>query len=200
MCASENIDACFLPFATWHHFRSAHGHVDDAFAHPAWLQLDRPAFRRGDWNTAGVDAQGKWRRADILGQHSFWLGDFRFMCFRRPGDDFSGGKKSMSKRKSLLALEGLSRREILQQLLLFNLFLQLLDALNSYRILAGTALLMPPWSALLSLLYNKSLACLLLLLIVWLGNRKPQLAAQALIVTASVYTGYLVIQLYGQLG
>ena len=90
MCASENIDARFLPFATWHRFRSAHGHVDDAFAHRAWLQLDRPAFRRGDWNTAGVGAQGKWRRADILGQHSFWLGDFRLMCFRRPGDDFSG--------------------------------------------------------------------------------------------------------------
>ena len=106
----------------------------------------------------------------------------------------------MNNGKSLRALEELSRREILQPLLLFNIFLQLLDGLHSYRLLAGADSLMPPGSALLSLLYTKSLACLLLLLIVWLGNRKPQLAAQALIVTASVYTGYLVIQLYGQVG
>ena len=96
--------------------------------------------------------------------------------------------------------EYLTRREILPQLLFFNLFLQLLDGLFSYRLLAerlagaGSAIL--PWGAFRSVVYNKSFACLLLLLIVWLGNRKPLFAAQALIVTASIYTGYLVMQLY----
>jgi hypothetical protein len=109
----------------------------------------------------------------------------------------------MNERTAPRPAEGLTRREILQQLLFFNLFLQLLDGLFSYQLLAerlaGATSLILPWSAFRTVVYNKSFACLLLLLIVWLGNRKPLLAAQALIVTASIYTGYLVIQLHGQL-
>jgi hypothetical protein len=109
----------------------------------------------------------------------------------------------MNERTAPRAAEGLTRREMLQQLLFFNLFLQLLDGLFSYHLLAerlaGAASLLLPWGAFRSVVYNKSFACLLLLLIVWLGNRKPLLAAQALIVTASIYTGYLVIQLHGRL-
>lgn len=76
----------------------------------------------------------------------------------------------------------------LRQLLLFNLFLQLLEGCLSYRMAVGSARLGVNWVLVGELVYYKALASLLLLFILHLGNAKPQLAARALFVTASMYT------------
>ena len=82
-----------------------------------------------------------------------------------------------------------------KRLLVINLVLQLFDGFLSYQVLsAGTAEVAPfvdaatGWGAILGVIYHKLFACLLLLLIFAFRNRRQLLTAQALTVTASVYT------------
>lgn len=81
-----------------------------------------------------------------------------------------------------------------RDLLIFNLFLQFTDGLVSYQAFAlGAAEANPVvaaaivnWGMIWGLIYNKTLACLLLLLIFVL-RRCQRLTVRALAVTASVY-------------
>jgi len=83
----------------------------------------------------------------------------------------------------------------LRDLLTFNLFLQLTDGVVSYQAFALGAIEANPvvaaailnWGMIWGLLYNKALACLLLLLIFALRRNRRFLARRALTVTASVY-------------
>jgi hypothetical protein len=83
----------------------------------------------------------------------------------------------------------------IRDLLTFNLFLQLTDGLVSYQAFAlGAAEANPVvaaaivnWGMGWGLIYNKALACLLLLLIFTLSRSQRLLAMRGLAVTASVY-------------
>jgi len=83
----------------------------------------------------------------------------------------------------------------LRDLLSFNLFLQLTDGVVSYHAFALGAIEANPvvaaailnWGMVWGLIYNKALACLLLLLIFALRRNRRLLARRALAVTASVY-------------
>jgi Domain of unknown function (DUF5658) len=91
----------------------------------------------------------------------------------------------------------------LRDLLTFNLFLQLTDGLVSYQSFAlGAAEANPVvaaaivnWGMIGGLVYNKTLACVLLLLIFAL-RRSHFLAKQALTVTASVYLCAIIVSLW----
>ena len=82
-----------------------------------------------------------------------------------------------------------------RDLLTFNLFLQFTDGLVSYQAFAlGAAEANPVvaaaivnWGMVWGLVYNKGLACLLLLLIFALRRNQRLLATRVLSVTASVY-------------
>ena|SRR2546425_10552641 len=84
----------------------------------------------------------------------------------------------------------------LRDLLFLNLTLQVFDGLFSYQALSLGAVEANPlvaaavlnWGVVSGLLYNKTLACALLLLIFVLRRKQPILAIQGLIVTASMYT------------
>jgi uncharacterized membrane protein YqjE len=83
----------------------------------------------------------------------------------------------------------------LRDLLSFNLFLQLTDGLLSYQALSLGAAEANPlvaaailnWGMVWGLIYNKALACLLLLLIFAVSRSQRLLAMRGLSVTASVY-------------
>ena len=83
----------------------------------------------------------------------------------------------------------------LRDLLTFNLFLQLIDGLVSYQAFAlGAAEANPVvaaaivnWGMGWGLVYNKFLACLLLVLIFALRHNLRLLAARGLSITASAY-------------
>ena len=83
----------------------------------------------------------------------------------------------------------------LRDLLTFNLFLQLTDGVVSYQAFALGAIEASPvvdaaivnWGMVWGLVYNKALACLLLLLIFALRRNRRLLTRRALSVTASVY-------------
>ena len=83
----------------------------------------------------------------------------------------------------------------LRDLLTFNLFLQLTDGVVSYQAFALGAIeansvvaaAILNWGMIWGLIYNKTLACLLLLLIFALRHRSRSLRHRALAVTASVY-------------
>ena len=83
----------------------------------------------------------------------------------------------------------------LRDLLTFNLFLQLTDGVVSYQAFALGAIeanpvvaaAIPNWGMIWGLIYNKALACLLLLLIFALRRNRRFLARRALTVKASVY-------------
>jgi low affinity Fe/Cu permease len=80
----------------------------------------------------------------------------------------------------------------LRDLLTFNLFLQLTDGVVSYQAFALGAIEANPvvdaaivnWGMVWGLVYNKALACLLLLLIFALKGNRRLLARRALSVTA----------------
>ena len=82
-----------------------------------------------------------------------------------------------------------------RDLLTFNLFLQFTDGLVSYQAFAlGAAEANPVvaaaivnWGTVWGLIYNKTFACVLLLLIFALRRSQGSLAMRALTVTASVY-------------
>jgi len=83
----------------------------------------------------------------------------------------------------------------LRDLLTFNLFLQLTDGVVSYQAFALGAIEANPvvdaaivnWGMVWGLVYNKALACLLLLLIFVLRRDLRLMTMRALTVTASVY-------------
>jgi Domain of unknown function (DUF5658) len=83
----------------------------------------------------------------------------------------------------------------LRDLLSFNLFLQLTDGLLSYQALALGAAEANPlvaaaivnWGMGWGLLYNKALACLLLVLVFALRHNRRLLTIRGLTMTASVY-------------
>jgi len=92
----------------------------------------------------------------------------------------------------------------LRDLLTFNLFLQFTDGLVSYQAFAlGAAEANPVvdaaivnWGMGWGLLYNKALACLLLLLIFTLRHNRRWLAMRGLSVTASVYMCAIIVCLW----
>ena len=89
----------------------------------------------------------------------------------------------------------------LRDLLSFNLFLQLTDGLVSYQSFVLGAVEANPvvaaaivnWGMVWGLIYNKALACLLLLLIFALARSQRLLATRALSVTASVYVCAIIV-------
>ena len=89
----------------------------------------------------------------------------------------------------------------LRDLLSFNLFLQLTDGLVSYQSFVLGAVEANPvvaaaivnWGMVWGLIYNKVLACLLLLLIFALRHSRRLLATRALTVTASVYVCAIIV-------
>ena len=89
----------------------------------------------------------------------------------------------------------------LRDLLSFNLFLQLTDGLVSYQSFVLGAVEANPvvaaaivnWGMGWGLIYNKALACLLLLLIFALARSQRLLATRALSVTASVYVCAIIV-------
>jgi len=88
-----------------------------------------------------------------------------------------------------------------RDLLTFNLFLQLTDGLVSYQAFALGATEANPvvaaaivnWGMGWGLIYNKALACLLLLLIFALRRNRRLLTMRALTVTASVYVCAIIL-------
>ena len=92
----------------------------------------------------------------------------------------------------------------LRDLLTFNLFLQLTDGVVSYQAFALGAIEANPvvsaailnWGMILGLIYNKALACLLLLLIFALRRNRRSLAMRGLTVTASVYVCAIIVCLW----
>ena len=92
----------------------------------------------------------------------------------------------------------------LRDLLTFNLFLQLMDGVVSYQAFAlgaaeanpVVAAAMVNWGMIGGLIYNKMLACVLLLLIFTFGRSQPFLAMRAMTVTASVYVCAFVVCLW----
>ena len=92
----------------------------------------------------------------------------------------------------------------LRDLLTFNLFLQLTDGVVSYQAFALGAIEANPvvdaaivnWGMVWGLVYNKALACLLLLLIFALRGNRRLLARRALSVTALVYVCATIVCLW----
>jgi Domain of unknown function (DUF5658) len=92
----------------------------------------------------------------------------------------------------------------LRDLLTFKLFLQLTDGVVSYQAFAlGTIEANPVvaaailnWEMIWGLIYNKALACLLLVLIFALRHNRRLLARRALTVTASVYVCATIVCLW----
>ena len=88
--------------------------------------------------------------------------------------------------------------------MIFNLFLQFADGLFSYQAFALEAAEANPvvaaaivnWGVIWGLIYSKTLACLLLLLIFALGRSQRLLATRALTVTASVYVCAIIVCLW----
>ena len=92
----------------------------------------------------------------------------------------------------------------LRDLLTFNLFLQLADGVVSYQAFALGAIEANPvvaaaivnWGMGWGLVYNKALACLLLLLIFALRRNRRLITIRALTVTASVYGCAIIVSLW----
>jgi uncharacterized membrane protein YqjE len=88
-----------------------------------------------------------------------------------------------------------------RDLFTFNLFLQFTDGLVSYQAFAlGAAEANPVvaaaignWGMIGGLIYNKTLACVLLLLIFALRRNRRLLTMRALTVTASVYVCSIIV-------
>jgi hypothetical protein len=92
----------------------------------------------------------------------------------------------------------------LRDLLSFNLFLQFTDGLVSYQSFVNGAVEANPvvaaaivkWGTAWGLVYNKALACLLLLLIFALRRKLRLMTMRALTVTASVYVSAIIVCLW----
>src|SRR5262245_15429743 len=92
----------------------------------------------------------------------------------------------------------------LRDLLTFNLFLQLTDGVVSYQAFALGAIEANPvvaaaivnWGMVWGLVYNKALACLLLLLIFTLRHNRRLLAIWGLTITASAYVCAIIVCLW----
>lgn len=92
----------------------------------------------------------------------------------------------------------------IRDLLTFNLFLQLADGVVSYQAFALGAIEANPvvaaaivnWGLGWGLVYNKALACLLLLLIFALRHNRHLMTMRGLSVTASVYVCTIIVCLW----
>jgi len=92
----------------------------------------------------------------------------------------------------------------LRELLTFNLFLQLTDGVLSYQAFAlGAAEANPVvaaaivnWGLIWGLVYNKALACLLLVLIFTLRRNRRLITMRALTLTASLYVCAIIVCLW----
>src|SRR5262245_61918696 len=92
----------------------------------------------------------------------------------------------------------------LRELLTFNLFLQLTDGVLSYQAFSlGAAEANPVvaaaivnWGMIWGLIYNKTLACLLLVLIFTLRRNRCLMTMRALSVTASLYVCATIVCLW----
>src|SRR2546426_709520 len=90
----------------------------------------------------------------------------------------------------------ISAGRVVRRLLIFNLSLQFFDGFLSYHVLSAGAAEANPlidaaiinWGAISGLLYHKTIACVLLLLIFAFRHRRQLLTVQALTITAAVYT------------
>ena len=137
----------------------------------------------------GLHMEREWVWMAIEGHHLVHGSDHRVLrCHwssRRIRPD------SQLVRESLPPLTAMSVRDLLT----FNLFLQLTDGLVSYQAFAlGAAEANPVvaaaivnWGMIWGLIYNKALACVLLLLIFALSRSQRLMTMRALTVTASVY-------------
>src|SRR5262249_36353797 len=91
-----------------------------------------------------------------------------------------------------------------RDLLIFNLFLQFSDGIVSYQAFSlGAAEANPVvaaaivnWAMIWGLIYNKTLACLLLVLIFTLGRNRLLMTMRALTVTASLYVCATIVCLW----
>jgi len=120
---------------------------------------------------------------------------------------FRGKQTSEEKqpRRRLLTVNSIG---LLNHLFVVNLFLQLLEGWLAYGVSvqswAGKYSIFSEAemteTALRTLICNKALTCMLLVSIVWLGNKRPRLAAHAMIVTASVSLVFFVDHLQRLLG
>jgi len=92
----------------------------------------------------------------------------------------------------------------LRELLTFNLFLQLTDGVLSYQAFALGAVEANPvvaaaivnWGLIWGLVYNKALACLLLVLIFTLRRNRRLITMRALTLTASLYVCAIIVCLW----
>ena len=93
---------------------------------------------------------------------------------------------------------------LLRLTLIYNLFLQFFDGLLTYQALSRGVPEANPlvnaaiveWGVIWGLLYWKTLACVLLLLIFALRHRRKALTIRALALTASVYSVFSAAALY----
>lgn len=92
----------------------------------------------------------------------------------------------------------------LRELLIFNLVLQVFDGLLSYQAFSLGAMEANPfvaaaissWGVIYGLLYKKTLACALLVLIFAFGYKRRLLAIRALTVTAWIYGCVAVVSVW----
>jgi Domain of unknown function (DUF5658) len=93
---------------------------------------------------------------------------------------------------------------LLRLTFIYNLFLQFFDAVLTYQALSRGVPEANPlvnaaiseWGVVWALLYWKTLACVLLLLIFVFGDRRKALTIRALTLTASVYSVFSAASLY----
>jgi len=128
----------------------------------------------------------------VHGRYRRFLRHHRPSCRIRPDSQIA--------RESLPPYAAMSLRDLLS----FNLFLQFTDGLISYQAFALGAIEANPvvaaaignWSMGWGLLYNKALACLLLLLIFALRRNRRLLALRGLTITASAYVCAIIVCLW----
>ena len=155
----------------------------------------------------GLHVEGEPFRLAASGRHLVYRRHHWFLCdycpSRRIRTDSQIVRESIAPDASS-AIRGLLAAMSVRDLLTFNLFLQLTDGLVSYQAFAlGAAEANPVvaaaivnWGMIWGLIYNKALACLLLLLIFALRRSQRLMAMRALSVTASVYVCAIIVCLW----
>ena len=155
----------------------------------------------------GLHVEGEPFRLAASGHHLVHGCHHWFLCdycpSRRIRTDSQIVRESIAPDASS-AIWGLLAAMSVRDLLTFNLFLQLTDGLVSYQAFAlGAAEANPVvaaaivnWGMIWGLIYNKALACLLLLLIFALRRSQRLMAMRALSVTASVYVCAIIVCLW----
>jgi Domain of unknown function (DUF5658) len=146
----------------------------------------------------GLDVEGEPFRLAAEGRRVVHRRYHRLLCGYCPSRGIR--RDSQIARESLPPYAAMSLRDLLS----FNLFLQFTDGLVSYQAFALGAIEANPvvaaaivnWGMMWGLIYNKVLACLLLLLIFALRHNRRLLALRGLTVTASVYVCAIIVCLW----